>query len=133
MTDPGATQEFLIPIGFKIDEQGQRRYQESIEGVKKGAAVLITSLTGAAIATAAAVSKISQNLGSLFFQAQSLQAMPAGITALTRSFEHFQGSAQKGLASFQSFSERVRPLEAISQTQSLVIKNIGAPTEDQDA
>jgi hypothetical protein len=43
MAEGGVIQEMLVSIGFKIDEAGQRRYRDSIDGITKGAAVLITS------------------------------------------------------------------------------------------
>jgi hypothetical protein len=108
MPDNAAAEEFLIKLGYKIDQEGQRRYSEAIQGIQRGAAVLITSMTAAAVGVANAVEKLSSNLAGISYQAQALHASEAGLEALNRTWKELRGSTEEGEAAFATFADRVR-------------------------
>ena len=74
--------EFLVSLGWKIDESGQKKFVDSIAStslkvVELGAAVAATSA-----AVVAGVAKIADQMESLYFASQRTGAAVANIQAL---------------------------------------------------
>ena len=74
--------EFLVGLGFKIDESSQRKFISVVEGISKSMAALGVAVEGAAIGVVAAIDKISRGFEDLYFISQRSGASVANIKAM---------------------------------------------------
>jgi len=90
--------EFLVGLGFKIDEKGQKRFVDTIGAATVQAAELGAAATAAATAVVAAVAKISDGLEQLYFASQRSKASVEAIQALDFAARQFGAGAREPTA-----------------------------------
>ncbi|KWE70556.1 mannosyl-glycoprotein endo-beta-N-acetylglucosamidase [Burkholderia ubonensis] len=83
MADSVVIREFLVALGFKVDEKGLKKFKEGVEGTTKGVKQLITTISGAALTVSAGVAAFASKLERLYFVSQRTHASAANL----RGFE----------------------------------------------
>ena len=58
-------QEFLVSLGFKIDDKGLKNFTGSLEAASKGVLKLVAAIEGAALTVGAGVAAFAANMESL--------------------------------------------------------------------
>ncbi|WP_303678319.1 hypothetical protein [Ralstonia mannitolilytica] len=100
--------EFLVGLGFKVDEAGQKRFVDGVENatvkvVKLGAAVATT-----AAAVVAGVAKIADQMEGLYFASLRTKATVENIQALGFAAGQMGSSAQAAVGSLESLARFMR-------------------------
>src|SRR5437016_301707 len=94
--------EFLVSLGYRIDGGSETKFRNSIETATKGAVALGLSLTAAATAVSAAVTKIAAGFDEMFYMSQRAGASVQNIKGLSYAVSQLGGSYQGALASIES-------------------------------
>ncbi|CAB3952688.1 hypothetical protein [Achromobacter piechaudii] len=95
--------EFLVGLGFKIDEKGQKRFVDTIGAATAQAVALGAATTAAATAVVAGVAKISDSLEQLYFVSQRSKASVESIQALDFAARQFGAGARDAVESLGRF------------------------------
>ncbi|CUJ98322.1 Uncharacterised protein [Achromobacter sp. 2789STDY5608615] len=95
--------EFLVGLGFKIDEKGQKRFVDTIGAATVQAVALGAAITAAATAVVAGVAKISDSLEQLYFASQRSKASVETIQALDFAARQFGAGARDAVESLGRF------------------------------
>ncbi|KWH34210.1 mannosyl-glycoprotein endo-beta-N-acetylglucosamidase [Burkholderia cepacia] len=83
MADSVVIREFLVALGFKVDEKGLKNFKEGVEGTTKGVKQLIATVSGAALTVSAGVAAFASKLERLYFVSQRTGASATNL----RGFE----------------------------------------------
>ncbi|KWZ35218.1 hypothetical protein [Burkholderia anthina] len=83
MADSVVIREFLVALGFKVDEKGLKNFKEGVEGTTKGVKQLIATVSGAALTVSAGVAAFASKLERLYFVSQRTGASATSL----RGFE----------------------------------------------
>lgn len=95
--------EFLVGLGFKIDEKGQKRFVDTIGAATVQAVALGAATTAAATAVVAGVAKMSDSLEQLYFASQRSKASVESIQALDFAARQFGAGARDAVESIGRF------------------------------
>lgn len=100
--------EFLVKLGYKVDETSQRRFREGVEkmtervvSVGKAAAVMGT-------AVAVAVERVSKRFDDLYFASRRIGASAGNIRAFEYAVTQMGGSSQAARAALESLAAFMR-------------------------
>lgn len=100
--------EFLVQIGFKIDDAQAKKLNEGLAKVQKGAQALAATATAAAVAVEAAVVKMSAGFEDLYYSAQRIGDTADKIKGLDYAISQVGGTAKGAQAALESIAEFVR-------------------------
>jgi len=100
--------EFLVALGFKVDENGLKKFETGIGKATKVAAALGTAALAAATAVETAVVRISGDLDRLYFASKRTQSAASNIQAFGYAVKQLGGSAEASLTSLESFAGFIR-------------------------
>ena len=101
-------ESFFLSLGWKVDEDSQRKFNDSVKTVSKVAAGLSATFAGMAVAATAAVAKVAQSFDSLLFVSQRTGASVQGIKSLQYAFTQLGGSSEQATGSIESFARSLR-------------------------
>lgn len=123
MGNANVIREFLVSIGYTLDEQGERRVIDGIGKVTKAALGLEAAILAAAAAVAGAVAKMADGLEDLYFASQRTGASVGNIQALGAAATQLGGSVAGARASLEAFANFIRSSPgALSWIQSLGVQ-----------
>lgn len=108
MSNTVTLQDFMVRLGFKIDDSTQRRFVDAVKQAEMQ--VLALSATVAAMATGAvlAVNKFASSLEGIYFASKQTGASAKNIKALGYAAEQLGGSAQGSLNSLRALAAFMR-------------------------
>jgi GH24 family phage-related lysozyme (muramidase) len=117
VADSSTLREYVVKLGFSVQEEQFRRFQEAMGSVTKGAVSIVKSFVevgGALVATAKVADttfqKFAKPMENLYFAAQRLNSAPAQIAAFGAALEQVGISADEtnaAIMNFQQLSERL--------------------------
>lgn len=106
MAQSNILREFLVALGYKVDESSQKKFIGGITTATKAVMRLGTVMEGTALAVAYGVARFASNLEQLYFASQrthssadSLKAFDLAARNFGASIDEAQGSVE-GLAAF---------------------------------
>lgn len=104
MADQNILREFLVSLGFKIDQDGSKKFSQQLISLDKGAMKLGKSIVGVAASAQAMVAVFAVQMEKLYYASRrigttagNLQALKYGASQIGISGEHMQG-ALEGIA-----------------------------------
>lgn len=100
--------EFLVSLGYKIDENETRKFSQSVETASKQVVALGLKATAAATAVMAAVTKIASGLEDLYFVSQRTRASAENIQAFGYAASQMGSSADSAKGSLEAFAAFLR-------------------------
>lgn len=118
--------EFLVGIGYKVDGGSETKFKNSVAAATKSAVALGLSLTAAATAVSAAVTKIAAGFDEMFYMSQRAGASVQNIKGLSYAVSQLGGSYQGALASIESFSQKLRSNPGYES----MVKQLGVATRE---
>jgi hypothetical protein len=115
--------EFLVSLGFKIDEAGERRFTQALEGAVVRANLLADAIERMASIAVGKIAEVSTQFEHLHYQAQRLGASEASIRAYAYAISQVGGSADAATASLQDFGDflKTNPFAASAIANALKI------------
>lgn len=101
-------ESFFLSLGWKVDEESQRKFNDSVKAVSKVATGLAATFTGMALAATAAVAKVAASFDTLLFVSQRTGSSVQGIKSLQYAFSQLGGSSEQATGSIESFARSLR-------------------------
>jgi len=108
MAESTVIREFLVALGFRMDEGALQKFDAGIAQATKTVFKLAAAIETTAIAVAARVSRFSANLESLYFASQRTNSSIASLKALEQAGQHFGTTAGEMEQSVEGLASALR-------------------------
>ena len=108
MADNNVIKEFLVGLGFKVDEKGLKKFNEGIAGATKSVLALVAGIEGATLAIGAAVAKFATNMEALYFASQRTGASAANLKAADLAAQNLGASAGAAVRAIEGIAKFMR-------------------------
>ncbi|KVZ79925.1 hypothetical protein [Burkholderia ubonensis] len=126
MADSVVIREFLVALGFKVDEKGLKKFKEGVEDTTKGVKQLITTISGAALTVSAGVAAFASKLERLYFVAQRTGAAETSLKSLEYAARNFGVSSEQAIGTVENLA---RMLRNVPGSEGL-LQQMGVQTRD---
>ncbi|EEH5261861.1 lytic transglycosylase catalytic [Salmonella enterica] len=100
--------DFLVSLGFGIDEAGYEKFESVLVGVTANAIKTGLAVEGAALSVVAFTAKIASGLDNLYWASQRTGATVQGIQSIGYAVSQVGGSVDAARSSLESLSRFVR-------------------------
>ncbi|SWL52228.1 lytic transglycosylase, catalytic [Klebsiella pneumoniae] len=100
--------DFLISLGFNVDEAGARKFDAVVAGTTLKAIELGVKVEAAALSVVAFTAKISSSLDSLYWASQRTGATVEGIKQIGYAVSQVGGSADSARGSLENLARFIR-------------------------
>jgi hypothetical protein len=118
--------EFLVNLGYSIDDRGEKKFKDSIRSATLQAELLSKALVSAAKTIAVAMESIAQNFDNLYWTSQRTQASVQNIRALSYAVSQLGGTYQGAMSSIEAFGQKLRTNPGYES----MVKGLGVQTRD---
>ncbi|PRD90430.1 mannosyl-glycoprotein endo-beta-N-acetylglucosamidase [Burkholderia multivorans] len=108
MADSVVIREFLVALGFKVDEKGLKNFKEGVEGTTKGVKQLIATVSGAALTVSAGVAAFASKLERLYFVSQRTGASAANLRGFEFAARNMGVSAEAATGTIENLARFLR-------------------------
>ncbi|WP_063655238.1 transglycosylase SLT domain-containing protein [Candidatus Arsenophonus triatominarum] len=108
MANAETLRDFLISLGFKIDDSGMRKFQSVVTGVSANVIKLGATVEGAALAVVGFTTQIAAGLDKMYWASQRTGASVAGIKALGYAASLTGSSAEAASGSLENLARFLR-------------------------
>ncbi len=124
--DADTIKDFLVGLGFKVDEHGLKNFMGTLEGVTKAAMAVGVGVTAAAVATVAAVAEISEKFEDLYYASQRINSTVSNVQGYDFAIGQLGGTAEGSLSSLEALGSFLRS----NPGGEKFIQSIGVATRD---
>ncbi|HAW8027144.1 TPA: hypothetical protein JLP04_002540 [Escherichia coli] len=100
--------DFLISLGFKVDEAGARKFDAVVAGTTLKAIELGVKVEAAALSVVAFTAKIASSLDNLYWASQRTGATVEGIKQIGYAVSQVGGSADSARGSLENLARFIR-------------------------
>ena len=100
--------DYLVSLGFKVDEAGLKKFTSGIAGAAKGVGLLVAAVEGAALTVGAAVAAFASNMEALYFASQRTGASASNLKAFEKAAQNLGAGAGEALQSVESLASFMR-------------------------
>ena len=100
--------DFLVSLGFKVDESGERKFNAVLAGVTSNAIKTGFAVEAAALSVVAFTAKIAQASDKLYWTSQRTGATVQGLKQVSYVISQVGGSADSAMSSLESLSRFIR-------------------------
>jgi hypothetical protein len=100
--------EFLVGIGFKVDQSSERQFAAAMEGAVLKANLLAAAIEDMAKTVAGKVGEVAEHFEQLFYQSSRVGSSVAGIQAFEFAFKQLGSSVGGADAALESFGYKLR-------------------------
>lgn len=107
-TDPGIIKEFLVALGFKVDDKKLKAFTQGIDKATKFVGKLAFGVEAMATAVETAVVKVSERFEDLYYSSQRMSDSAENIRGVTFAIGQLGGTAQGGLQALENLGEFFR-------------------------
>lgn len=118
--------EFLVALGFKVDQKGLKTFKEGVEDATKGVVRLVATIQGAALTIGASVAGFASKIEHLYFVGRRVGATENSLRALGGAARDFGVSADAALGSVEAIAKFMRDNPAGES----YIASLGVQTRD---
>ncbi|EKS9840582.1 mannosyl-glycoprotein endo-beta-N-acetylglucosamidase [Burkholderia cepacia] len=108
MADSVVIREFLVALGFKVDEKGLKSFKEGVEGTTKGVKQLIATVSGAALTVSAGVAAFASKLERLYFVSQRTGASATNLRGFEFAARNMGVSAEAATGTIENLARFLR-------------------------
>ncbi|MCD9999804.1 hypothetical protein LVT46_16050 [Klebsiella quasipneumoniae subsp. similipneumoniae] len=100
--------DFLVSLGFKVDESGERKFNAVLAGVTSNAIKTGFAVEAAALSVIAFTAKIAQASDKLYWASQRTGATVQGLKQVSYAISQVGGSADSAMSSLESLARFIR-------------------------
>ncbi|NTA27395.1 phage tail tip lysozyme [Allorhizobium ampelinum] len=118
--------DFLISIGYGVDDRSERKFKESVRSATLQAELLSKAIVGAAKTVNEAMQSIAKNFDGLYWTAQRTGASVQNIRALSYAVSQLGGSYQGAMGAIEAFGQKLRTNPGYES----LVKSLGVQTRD---
>ncbi|WP_145490092.1 lytic transglycosylase catalytic [Yersinia rohdei] len=108
MSNAETIKDFLVSLGFELDEAGEKKFSAVIAGVTANVLKMGAVVEGAALAVVGFTTKIASGLDKVYFASQRTGASVAGIKALGYAASQLGVDAASAQGSLESLARFIR-------------------------
>ncbi|RXA96955.1 transglycosylase SLT domain-containing protein [Yersinia sp. 2105 StPb PI] len=108
MSNAETIKDFLVSLGFELDEAGEKKFSAVIAGVTANVLKMGAVVEGAALAVVGFTTKIADGLDKVYFASQRNGASVAGIKALGYAASQLGVDAASAQGSLESLARFIR-------------------------
>ncbi|MGA3827395.1 phage tail tip lysozyme [Pseudomonas chlororaphis] len=126
MADQEVIKEFLVGLGFKVDEKGAKDFTKGIDTATKSVVKLVTVIAGASLTVAAGVSAFASNLEGLYFASQRVNSSAESLKSTEYAARDLGASAEEARGSIEGIAKFLRDNPGGED----FLKGIGVKTRD---
>jgi len=126
MAQAETIKEFLVALGFKVDEKGLKKFKDGVEGATVAVTKLVATIAGAALTVSAGVAAFAANMEALYFSVQKMGASAINVKSFEKAMANFGVSSGEALQSVQSLARFMRETPAAEG----FLKSLGVQTRD---
>lgn len=108
MSDASVLKEYLISLGFKIDDSSYKKFKSGLDGITVKAVALGEVIADVAEKVAQGVVKMAQSLDTLYFTSRRVGDSAENISAFGFAISQMGGSAESATASLESLASKMR-------------------------
>jgi hypothetical protein len=126
MSESSVIKEFLVGLGFKVDDKSLKTFTGTIDGATTAVTRLVTTLAGASLTIAAGVSAFASNLEDLYFASQRIGSSADSIKAAEYAARDFGASAGELRGSLEGIARFLRD----NPGGEGFLKSLGVETRD---
>ncbi|PAV01786.1 lytic transglycosylase [Arsenophonus sp. ENCA] len=108
MTNAETLRDFLISLGFKVDDSGMRKFQSVVTGVSANVVKLGATVEGAALAVVGFTTQIAAGLDKMYWASARTGASVNGIKALGYAASLTGSSAEAARGSLENLARFLR-------------------------
>ncbi|WP_404704976.1 transglycosylase SLT domain-containing protein [Yersinia vastinensis] len=108
MSNAETIKDFLVSLGFKLDEAGEKKFSAVVSGVTANVLKMGAVVEGAALAVVGFTTKIASGLDKVYFASQRTGASVAGIKTLGYAASQLGVDAASAQGSLESLARFVR-------------------------
>lgn len=108
MADTTVLREFLVRLGFRVDDKGLKNFNTATENASKGVVRLVSTIEGAALTIGAGVAAVASRLEGLYFSSQRTGAAVQSIRAFQSAAQNMGVSAETALGSVEGLARFMR-------------------------
>lgn len=125
-TGADSIKDFLVGLGFKVDQAGLKTFLGTLEGVTRAAMAVGVGVTAAATATVAAVAEISEKFEDMYYASQRIHSTVSNVQGYDFAIGQLGGSADESLSSLEALGSFLRS----NPGGEKFIQSIGVATRD---
>lgn len=128
MSDETILKEFLVALGFKVDESSFKKFGEGVGGATKAVVGLGLGVAATAVATETFVTRMAASLDRLYFATQRTGASASDIGDFQLAIQKLGGSADGALSSLEAVARfrRTTPgADGLLESWGVSAKDIG--------
>ncbi|KAA2237669.1 phage tail tape measure protein [Salinarimonas soli] len=118
--------EFLVGLGFKIDESSRRRFTEGVDRATEQVKTLAVAAAATAAAVTAAVVKMAESFDQLYYASQRTGASATNIKAFGYAVSQMGGSVEGARGSLEAFGRALR----VNPGNESMVKALGVQTRE---
>lgn len=118
--------DFLISLGFDIDEAGGRKFESVVSGVTMNAVKMGAAVEAAALTVVGFTTKIASSLDRLYWQSQRTGATANNIRAIGYAFSQAGGSVEGFNGTLDNLARFLRSTPGAEG----FLRNLGVQTRD---
>ncbi len=108
MSNAETIKDFLVSLGFELDEAGEKKFSAVIAGVTANVLKMGAVVEGAALSVVGFTTKIASGLDKVYFASQRTGASVAGIKALGYAASQLGVDAASAQGSLESLARFIR-------------------------
>lgn len=126
MSDTSIIKEFLVALGFDVEEAKLKRFQKQIDQATKFVGELAVGVEAMAVAVEAAVVKVSSKFEDLYYASQRIGDGVENIRGYTFAIGQMGGTANSAMAALENMGEFFRSNPGAER----FIRGLGIETRD---
>ena len=107
-TQPEVIKEFLVALGFSVDEKSLKRYGETLKQTATDVMKFSAVVAAEATAIIAGVTKIAQGMEEMYYASKRTGASVENIKAFGFAIGQMGGDAQSAIASLENLARNMR-------------------------
>ncbi len=125
MSESNIIKEFLVALGFKVDESALKKFETGIQQATKSVERLAVSLTATATTVAYGVARMAGNLESLYFASVRTGASATNLRAFARAAQDFGATSGEAMSSVEGLARALRNNPGIAGQINGWLGNVG--------
>lgn len=134
MAESGILREFLVGLGFKVDEKSLKSFRDGVENATRAVQRLSVTVAAAATAMSAGVTLLASRLERLDFTSNRVKASASNLKALEQTAKNFGIEAQAAVGSVEALAKALRNnpgVEAYAQSLGVRTREANGDLRDR--
>lgn len=111
MANTDYIKEFLVKLGYQVDPQSQKKFEESLQKSSKSAEGLAKGLKSVAVALGTASTVAAYRLNALYVNANRIGTSASKLDALGKAISNVGGDANAAAQSVASIAQKLRDIQ----------------------